>query len=242
MFTNKLYWQVNREERFYCALLFHCFLSYSDFRIKYCDFIKNRFNVHLNPDNLDVYFEVAALRDYWRDLGDPITYSPDTHNKRKAIILSILKLKGLDENVINKFDLFWTSKDHLKLWSPGRWSKSALIENNLKDLISIKWAFNAKPDMLLVSNNAALMIEAKVESSEGIYDDENTASNQFETQDLIIKLLNNLVPSFNKVTIVRKVLSPEVNSDFTWKDIWSILKDIQIDDFTRKCFNNLIQR
>jgi hypothetical protein len=40
----------------------------------------------------------------------------------------------------------------------------ALKNGGLDELIKVKWAFNAKPDILLISPESMLVIEAKVES------------------------------------------------------------------------------
>ena len=40
-------------------------------------------------------------------------------------------------------------------------------EAGLDGLIDVKWAFNAKPDMMLASPGCVVFVEAKLESGEG---------------------------------------------------------------------------
>ena len=80
---------------------------------------------------------------------------------------------------------FWTGVvGKSKLWSPGRWSEKSLKESGLEALIPVKWAFNAKPDLMILSGEQALLIEAKLESGEGR--DEQSGYEQLSSQMLWI--------------------------------------------------------
>ena len=83
MFNNKPYLEVNREERFYCALFGHSLLSSQVVRERFASLVQSKFQLSLKPATFEVFLEVAALRDYWNDLGNPIVYDEETHRKRR---------------------------------------------------------------------------------------------------------------------------------------------------------------
>jgi hypothetical protein len=237
MFNDKPYSEVNREERFFCFLLSHALLMSKQVRSGFADIAKNKCNATLDPDNLEVYVEAAALRDYWRDLGDPVIYSNETHSRRRALIEQIFELYNLHADLIDQNDLFWTSSK--KLWNPNHWSIDALKKAALEQLIEVKWAFNAKPDILLISPEAMLVIEAKVESPEGC--NAEIEYKQFKIQELIINLWKHLIPNFQKRTIDLALL--EVNAtrsnSITWSEILKLTSTSDIDDFTRQSMASL---
>ena len=67
-----------------------------------------------------------VIRDYWRDLGNTVEYSKETHNSRRAVLELILEKYSISAEVLDKHDLFWTSIK--KLWNPNHWSEKALEE------------------------------------------------------------------------------------------------------------------
>lgn len=238
MFNDKSYIQVNREERFFCALFAHALLSSEAIRKDFSTLVASRLDVQINPSSLQVFLEAAALRDYWDDLGDSVTYSDETHSKRKAVLSAILKKEDILEGCIDKYDFFWTSKEHKKLWSPGRWNEKTIEEAGLSELIRIKWAFNAKPDMLIISDSSVLLIEAKLESSEGRNNE--SGYRQFDIQKLIGDLLKLLVPQFQKSVFHNAVLALNPpQSDISWKELLSIVCHNELDSFTKACFSPL---
>jgi hypothetical protein len=256
MFNDKPYETVNREERFYCALFGHALLSSGAVREGFSHLVANRFDLQLDVADLSVFLEAATLRDYWNDLGDPREYSPATHGRRRAVLDELFQIVGLDADLIDRHDFFWTgtkSQPSSKLWSPGRWDiprekHTDLSFETLKHLRHLKWAFNAKPDMLLLSATAALMLEAKLESGEGVYDNADE-SRQTTIQKLIATILARLVPSFLGKTIKTCTLGlrgpsdptpPNTeNFDFSWKEIAVCCDTPEMDDFTKRCLLSL---
>ena len=238
MFQSQDYWEVNREERHYCALFAHALLCSRVVRTRFALLIANRFGVKLDPDHLEVYIEAAALRDYWNDLGDPVAYTPDTHQGRRVVIESLLLEVGLPPDIVDEHDFFWTTARRRKLWSPGRWSEPAIKAAGLDPLLEVKWAFNAKPDVMVVSTDTVVLIEAKVESGEGR--DGGSGYKQFETQRLIATLLRRLVPSFRTSQFVNTVLELRPGDGLSWSDIIAIVDTDEVDHFTRSCLAHLI--
>jgi len=239
MFSEKSYSEVNREERFFCFLLSHALLMSKHVRQGFAELVSKKCNVHLNPDELEVYVEAAALRDYWRDLGDPVAYSPETHNRRRAVLELIFQKYSISADVLDKHDLFWTSSK--KLWNPNHWSEKALEEAGLKELIKVKWAFNAKPDILLISPESMLVIEAKVESAEGCKAD--VEYKQFQTQRLISELWQLLIPGFQNRKLVNAVLNVSSSLEeipvIQWSEIIDLISGSDVDAFTRKAMGEL---
>jgi len=233
MFSEKSYFEVNREERFFCFLLAHSLLTSGHVRQGFVELAQRKCNVGLDSNKLEVYVEAAALRDYWRDLGDPIEYSNETHERRRSVLKLILDKYILPEDILDKHDLFWTSTK--KLWNPNHWSEKALEEAGLKELIKVKWAFNAKPDILLVSPESMLVIEAKVESAEGCKVE--TTYKQLEIQELIIDLWKRLIPSFKnreiKLALLNVSSSHEKIPVIQWSEIIELILGSDVDEFTR---------
>ncbi len=240
MFSDKTYSVVNREERFFCFLLGHALLMSGQVRQGFTELAQRKCNVTLDPDKLEVYVEAAALRDYWRELGDPVVYSPETHERRKAVLKSIFEKFDLTEDILDKHDLFWTSTR--KLWNPNHWNEKALAEVGLNKLVKVKWAFNAKPDILLMSPESMLVIEAKVESAEGCKADTNYR--QLDVQELIIDLWKQLIPSFKrdiKLALLNLSASHEKVPVIQWSEIIEIISNSDVDEFTRKAIAKLNQ-
>jgi hypothetical protein len=212
-------------------------------RLGFAELAQRKCNVSLDPDNLEVFVEAAALRDYWRKLGDPVEYLPKTHEARKAILKKIFEKYPLHEDILGKHDLFWTSpkSSKRKLWNPNHWNEKALAEAGLDELIKVKWAFNAKPDILLASPEFMLVIEAKVESPEGCKAD--TDYRQLEVQELIIDLWKLLIPEFAKREIKLALLNLSGTNEkvpvIHWSEIIDLISGSDVDAFTRNAIAHL---
>jgi hypothetical protein len=231
MFNNKKYFEVNREERHYCALLAHAILRSAEIRKKLVKLVNARTGVCLDADVLEVYVEVAALRDYWNDLGNPVEYSDDTHSKRRTVLEMIITKRGLPCSILDEYLVFWTGEAKRKLWSPSKWNIEELKKAGLDSLIKIRWAFNAKPDIMLLSPQGILLIEAKLESGEGRK--EESGYQQYEIQELIIDLWRLLIPEFQRRHIGRTTLELcPLNNGISWQEILSIIKATDLDPFT----------
>ena len=241
MFNVKPYFEVNREERFFCFLFAHALLSSRSVRVGFAELAKEKCDMEqaLDPDELEVYVEVAALRDYWHDLGNPSEYSDLTRDRRRTVLEQILKIREVEPEMLDKHDLFWTSPNKKKLWCPSHWGIEELKNAGLEKLKEVRWAFNAKPDILLVSPKTMLLIEAKLESGEGRKDE--TGYKQYEIQELIVDLWKQLIPEFQhrKLAQARLEVKGTGNNTITWADILAIIADSDIDAFTRNALDQL---
>ena len=235
MFNNKHYWQVNREERFYCSLLVHALLGSDHVKQDFSNLVETKTGLSLPDTDWEVYIEATVLRDYWHDLGDPDVYSDETHQRRSEVLESILNIYNISPSMLDDHDLFWTTKQKKKLWSPNRWNEKALKMAGLENLIPVKWAFNAKPDIMIVSGSIVLLIEAKVESGEGR--EGESGYHQYEIQKLVARLYQLLVPKYTDVKNV--VLALETTDGITWQEVLPIIEKSEIDSFTKQCLTQL---
>ena len=239
MFNDKLYSEVNREERFFCFLLSHALLMSHQVRKGFAALAEKKCNLCLDPEHLEVYVEAAALRDYWRDLGDPVNYNEETHNRRLSILELIFKRYNISLDILDQREVFWTSTK--KLWNPNHWSIDGLKKAGLDQLIEVKWAFNAKPDIVLVSSVSALVIEAKVESPEGCKAD--VEYKQFKTQQLVSDLWQLLIPEFKRRKLVNAILSVSSLSEnipvIEWRDIVNLIGASDVDQYTKNAMYQL---
>lgn len=242
MFKEAKYWEVNREERFYCFLLAHAILSSENFRKRIIDNIE-AFN-GLNPENVEVYVEAAAIRDYWKNLGD--LSDPQTEERRRIVIENLFTLFNINTS-LSEYKFFRSPGGHL--WFPGRWepTKSEFDDRGeLKDLWEnhlrpIRHACNAKPDILLVSENVVAMVEAKYESGEGR--NEDTRYEQLKTQrDYIGKIMKLFIPAFNNKRFKHIYLTKDDSTDekkfanVHWSELKEKLLIEDVDKFTFDCF------
>jgi hypothetical protein len=229
-FRGGSYASVNREERHFCFLVGHALLGYRAARQGLADLLQTRYpGCILDPDNLQIFVEAAALRDFWHDLGDPVAYDDETGRRRRVVIEALLEHANVDKNVLDQHLLFWTSAVRTKLWSPGRWSLDALREAGLESLSRVKWAFNAKPDFLLTSPGQLVLIEAKLESGVG----RSGGYDQLETQRLIGEILVRLVPAFDGFQVTQATLGVQGENSLGWAELEQVLGVPGLDPQTR---------
>lgn len=114
--------------------------------------------------------------------------------------------------------------------------KTELEKLKIKSLIQVKWAINAKPDIMIISDSSVLLIDAKVESGEGR--DEESGYQQYEIQELISYLLKLLIPQFSKSNFLNKVLKlmPQ-KTDLSWQEVLSLIQPSEINEFSMKCLS-----
>lgn len=246
-FSREPYFKVNREERFYCALFAHALLMSRQYREAIANLMNDRLTLKLDPDHMEVFLEVAALRDYWNALGKhddgsgiPVRKPSDVRKARHRALQSILAIYGVDSSRIEHESMFWSKGRQPKIQSPARWGHKARIDRGSKSDMDAKLAlvgaaFNAKPDLLLLSPHNGVVIEAKVESPIGHYADID--SSQIEIQEMVVELWKRLIPAFSGVTVVHTTLTikrKEPNG-LTWQDVVDRLNDDEIDKFTLDC-------
>lgn len=173
------YWSFCREERNLAAILYHLLLC-GDNLEQFCR------SVEYQPTLRDpaVYFEYAYLRDLWFCLGGTHKSSTELNEanqlKRRAIVETLRPSASnrLDSCSVAEFNDYFGAVPKPSTWciqSPSTWSLPR-FHKNIPDrdeflrTCMFKWAFNAKPDIVIHADaDHALCIEAKLESGEGQY-------------------------------------------------------------------------
>jgi hypothetical protein len=191
------FYEFVREERVFAAVLAHLLMQRGANISNFLTMINARLSEHrrLPLDNLDeaeIYVEFSFLRDWWDGLGRNETRSREqaNHEKREFIKAAIKRLPSITQLLLldldadtPKFNGQLMGKRGLKIVrdiaSPHHWSVVGLDalaqERDLgsvafRDLCKFKWAFNIKPDLVvLLPERTPLCIEAKLESREGFY-------------------------------------------------------------------------
>lgn len=255
MFNTNSYNAVNREERHFGFLFGSAIIHNHEFAHKVFERYNSILGSNLDVNSFDIYFEVAALRDYWRDLGRSDEYRDETHTKRRNVLNAILQDRGYDPGIIDNNRVFWTNGNigSGKLWCPSEWNINELKElfGSGNKLVSVRWCFNAKPDILIVSNTSSVFIEVKVESGGG-----RSASgyDQLEIQEEISILMRLLIPKFYNHNFYNSslTLNDELSvrgtkkiSGLKWKEVIDDLKSTMDNKpgsiYVHQCLSELIR-
>ncbi|TKJ29649.1 MAG: hypothetical protein CEE40_07880 [Chloroflexi bacterium B3_Chlor] len=131
------------------------------------------------------------------------------------------------------------------LWSVPRYDKT--IENNSEFLkvCMFKWAFNAKPDIVIhTSRDHAVCIEAKFKSPESSYPQQATEKKIFQSRNLgyvkqtslqeyLMEDLLGIETQF--VFLVQKVgQTSKTHKSFLWTDVFKVLDVSDVPGFMRE--------
>lgn len=181
---NKIYAEINREERNLAAILYHVLLLKDNLQ-RFLTLIDCSFEV--NNAEMGIYFEYAYVRDLWFNIGD-------NNDKKQSLICKYLDLKNtveISKKSVPQFNTYFgavptPSKKYIQ--SPGQWSLQK-YNANIKDdydflkVCMFKWAFKAKPDIVIhTSKDQAICIEAKLESPESFYPQDSEEKNIFDNR------------------------------------------------------------
>lgn len=166
---NPNYFEINREERNYAAILFAglCIPGNAERFLQHFEFGRS-----VGPE-FGIYFEYAFLRDLWSEIKD--------EDAKKRILQELLPIGGIDEilqmpfeEINRKFGVAGKPSSSF-LQYPGKWSVRKFSQNFEDDddflrICQFKWSFNIKPDIVIhLDKNTAICIEAKHTSGEGSY-------------------------------------------------------------------------
>lgn len=224
MFNPKPYYTVNREERHFAWLFASALLSNMPFRQRIFQRMSAKAKLKMDADSLEIYLESASLRDFWNDLGDPKKYSSATHDRRLGVVKRILSDRGIDTGIIDSEPMFWTTIRKKKLRCPSQWAVGDLKDTQWSTYLKqIRWSFNAKPDLLIVSGSTAILMEVKVE---GKPSKNNAGYDQLETQKVVGELMKVLIPEFRSkdIALLTLTLRNELEVDgLSWIDVISDL-------------------
>jgi hypothetical protein len=177
------YFQLDREERHLAAILF-CILNYKDNAERALH--SGDLNWNINPAEFGIYLEYSYPRDLWNKMG----VKAESNNRKRDVIIELLGSHGFDTSRITSlkqekdFNAFFIDDIRASdryIESPANWRLTQLArslpaksdDNDLLTACKIKWAFKAKPDIVIHGDREhALCIELKLESDESSYPSE----------------------------------------------------------------------
>lgn len=195
MIENKLenFYQFVREERLFCAVLAHLLLQRGPNLDRFLQLVNAKLPIQdrisaIQPDEAQIYLEFSYLRDFWDTLGA----DNDANDAKRKFIFTLLGripdleyLRSQDFPAsIPEFNGSFMGPRGFHVLNdivyPGRWSVAELAmrfgDNRavFRAFCCFKWAFNIKPDMvLLFPDSPHICVEAKLESREGSYPSSN---------------------------------------------------------------------
>jgi hypothetical protein len=174
--TDAHYVSYCREERNFAAVLYHMLLDEG----RLTSFLDLIGTSAVDIQNVRIYFEYAHLRDLWASVAKDATSR--NARCREAIITMLNTPDVALPEACKEFNEFFIGKgsnaasaDYIQM--PSRWSDSQFFNwhekggvDFAKRACTLKWAFNAKPDLVLhLGGDKVVCIEAKLESSIGGY-------------------------------------------------------------------------
>lgn len=168
-----------REERNFAAVLYHLLLDEQRLRA-FLDLIGVE---AVDGSEPRAYFEYAHPRDLWAEMGRRETEADARNQRYREAIVAMLQSPHValptDCKAFNEFFIGLGSKaasaNHIQM--PARWSDAQFDawcqaggRRFAMRACMLKWAFNAKPDLVLhLGDDRVVCIEAKLESGVGAY-------------------------------------------------------------------------
>lgn len=242
------YFEINREERNYAAVLFTalCLPGNAERFLKYCGF-----NENIGPD-FGIYFEYSYLRDLW--------FKIKNEDVKLEILRHTLKIENIT-NILNKpikeiNQVFGVSgkpsSNYLQF--PGKWAIRKYNNNFPEDddflkICKFKWSFNIKPDIVVhLDKNHAICIEAKYESVEGSYPSSTVDKTIFKERDIsyvgqmelqkyMMEELLGIKTDF--MFLVFKKEKSETHKVISWGEAFSCVDISNLPDFARYMANSI---
>jgi len=237
------YFEINREERNYAAILFAALCQPGNIErfLKLCgrdDAVGPEFGI---------YFEYAYLRDLWSKI--------ESEDAKRTIIRNHLKIQGIDEIMTRPVEEINTlfgvagtpSTTHIQF--PGKWALTKYAENfsdseDLRNICRFKWSFNIKPDIVIhLTKSKAICIEAKYESGEGSYPSSEAQKAIFDQRELprvkqtdlqryMMEDLLGIETDF--WFLVSKSSNSLSHKEITWKQMFEALELVAMPAFARQ--------
>ncbi|MFI5387627.1 MAG: hypothetical protein ACHQ50_16080 [Fimbriimonadales bacterium] len=219
-------------------------------------------------EDAEIYVEFAYLRDWWSGLlahhGGKKKANVEKHEFIRKGIASFPQLRGVaaalpvvDEPSEFNRKFMGESGARIKkdIVYPGRWSVKAIDENfegtEFQYLCWFKWAFNIKPDLVIVlAGQPPLVVEAKLLSPEAqyptgseckIFDKKELGPDkgrvgQFELQRIMFDHL--LQTPCRSVVLKRDALPDGHNCVITWKDVFDRMDVGDSIPFVKRLISN----
>ena len=234
----KDYYKFCREERNITAILYHALLRRANLK-KFLSLISCK---NLGSfEEASIYFEYAYLRDWWRKEFPPENAATEgrkaANQKAKDRILSALNLseeKGLGGKIESEFNSYFgatptPSSKYIQMpatWSAEHYKKNIIDDCDFRKVCKLKWAFKAKPDIVIIGEDAAVCVEAKWDSSVGKYKEKNKSGEEFScTQTSIQEYMFKSILGIDKTEFIllakTKRSKSEPHKTVTWSEVFS---------------------
>lgn len=250
-----VYEEINREERNLAAILY-ALLQNRDNLARFLGLVRHPVTDCAVLDEHAVFFEFAMVRDLWST-----QVSGDNDLARAVVLENLAPAPVYLENCsIEEFNTFWgaSNPSRTTIQMPARWSvpsmSNTIADNDLLLRACIfKWAFNAKPDMVIrTSRNAAVCIEMKLESGVGVYPSSSRDKDVFEDRGLatvkqteVQRYLMEDLLGF-ETTFVLLSASPSrssgVHKGLTWSELMRTLDLTATPAFVRRTISAVLER
>lgn len=258
------YYEINREERFFCATLYALLICNNNLA-KFVHYLNQQYLKNTGEavdendfDNMELYVEYAYLRDIWNSIG------PDNNEKKRDLILKSLGLSnhsldsldvhGLNQVFVGRGEPSITYIQNPGTWSISKYSKSGFFPNpegnvDFEKVCKFKWCFNIKPDIVIqIGKKRVISIEAKLESGEGCYPSNEKEIEEFKRRSLkLIKQTELQKFMFEQLLGIKASLfyltknkskTEEVGCfQITWDEIFTKLDFEGFHPFVRKALN-----
>lgn len=239
-----------REERNYAAVLYHLLLDTRRLQ-RFLELLRIP---DVDPEKVALYFEYAHLRDLWAE--GAVSDIPERNRRYRE---AIIKMLGFPEiplpQDVHMFNQLFIGKKRAaseqfiqmpRCWDDGRfleWKSHAERESHddgtafARRACRLKWAFNAKPDLVLnLGDNKALCIEAKLDSGTSVYhvkgrppEARTCRTGQLELQEFIMEDLLGYQTTFAVISRRSRPMDGSKWQYYSWQQIFTDLLSIQPD-------------
>jgi hypothetical protein len=227
-----------REERNFAAVLYHLLLD------------ENRLGAFLrligvsarDVDKVGVYFEYAHLRDLWSFVAKSETNVAAQNQRYRDAVIAMLQMRPgralpTDTRLFNEFFIGEGSRaaSVTYIQMPSRWNDAQFqrwVEFDDEDFArracKLKWAFNAKPDLVLhLGPDKVVCIEAKLGSGIGAYraktgDPKCFGMTQTKLQEFILQDLLGYETDETSFVMISKTKGAPTKPwrNFTWHEVF----------------------
>lgn len=230
-----------REERNFAAVLYHLLLDERR-RQAFLELVEHQ---PADGEKAGVYFEYAHLRDLWAEVAKRERNTEARNARYRNAIIAMLDRPDIafpeDCEEFNRFfigeDAKAASKKHIQM--PSRWRDSQFHRWEERSGMGfaeracmLKWAFNAKPDLVLhLGDDKAICVEAKLESGVSHYSVRGDRSRggfsrtQLEVQEFILKDLLGYTTDFVIISKTKRRKDDVENPwrKYTWREVFAAL-------------------
>lgn len=236
-----------REERNWCAILYHLLLLDNN-----VNSLLKLAKINWTADSTaEIYVEYSFLRDLWNSVSD--------QERKRRFLLDVLgypeddSLRTVSCETFNERFGATPKASVKKIQSPSTWSMDRYSEyghtnERFEKISNLKWAFKAKPDIVVtLPGKGTLCIEAKFESSEAKYPQRRkerdffrqrglSLVNQTDVQKRVFELLG-IDAEFRFLVDGRVQKANE--SVMTWQNVFDAMDKRGLPPFVRRWIDRL---